>query len=159
MTARPRIRLMTFGDVGCVGGMMKVAHGASRYAKYDFDQKAARALLTNAIQRTPGSQFAAVVAPEDGGPEGFIIGVLQPLYFVIDAVEATDLFWYAKPGAHGATAARLLKEMHKWAADRGAHVIRQGNTDAVTDTTVSGAFMRRAGMRQTGAIFEKEIGQ
>ena len=86
--------------------------------------------------------------------EGFIIGALNPLYLVLDATEATDLFWYARPGAHAATASRLLKAMHKWVPP-GAF-IRQGNSDAISDADSSGRLLERHGMRCTGHLYEKE---
>lgn len=157
MSGRPVIRAMRFGDVPAVAAMMREAHAASRYARWGFNDKAAKALLTQAVQRHPSSLFAAVAERGDGALDGFVVGLLQPLYHVIEATEATDLFLHAKPGSHGATGARLLRAMHKWAAERGAHVIRQGNTDAITDPAASGALLRRAGMRQTGSVYEKEV--
>lgn len=116
----------------------------------------------NAIQRhgllTEGGCFVAV-AEREGEIEGFIIGVLQPLYQVLDVLEATDLFWYARPEAHGATAGRLLRVMHKWALSSPyVQVIRQGNSDAISDMALSGRILQRAGMRLTGNIYEKERG-
>ncbi len=100
---------------------------------------------------TEGSTFVAVADTGDG-IEGFIIGVLQPLYLVLDILEATDLFWITH-NAHGATAARLLKATHKW-VPAGA-VIRQANNDAFSDIELSGRMFEQRGMRLTGHVYEK----
>ncbi len=154
--ARPRIRSAKFGDIPAIYEVMCETHARSRYVDIcKINEKRAKALVMQAIQRhggaTEGSAFVAVADTGDG-LEGFIIGVLQPLYLVLDILEATDLFWITH-NAHGATATRLLKAMHKW-VPAGA-VIRQGNTDAVSDIELSGRMMERCGMRLTGHIYEK----
>ena len=157
---RPTIRAARFGDVPAVYGLIADAHARSRFARFDLQEKAAKALLVNAIQRhggdTVGSTFLAVAEGEDG-LEGFILGLLQPLYFVLDALEASDLFWIARPGADARTASRLLRAMHVWAEQAPRlGLIRQGTTDAVSDHRLSGRLLRRHGMAQRGLIFEKD---
>lgn len=154
---RPKVRVGKFADIPAVVELMKDAHAVSRYACYEFNERAAKGLLMTAMQRAPRSQFVAV-AETGEGVEGFVVGILQPLYFVLDAVECTDLFLHAAPGAHGATAARLAKALHRWAAERGAQVVRQGTTDAITDPKRAAAVLTRAGLTARGAIYEKELG-
>ncbi len=152
---KPKIRAARFGDIPAIFGIMRYTHARSRYADIcKIDEKRAKALVMQAIQRhggaIEGSTFVAVADTGDG-LEGFIIGVLQPLYLVLDVLEATDMFWITRD-AHGATAARLLKAMHKWVpADA---VIRQANTDAVSDIELSGRIFEQRGMRLTGHVYE-----
>jgi hypothetical protein len=161
VTKRARIRIAKFGDIPAIFDMINEGHARSRYAGLcNVDEKRAKGIAMNAIQRhgllTEGGCFVAV-ADGESGVEGFIIGILQPLYQVLDVLEATDLFWYARPNAHGATAARLLRVMHKWAlSSPHVQVIRQGNSDAISDMALSGRILQRAGMRLTGNVYEKE---
>ncbi len=154
---RPRIRAAKFGDIPAIYEIMCETHARSRYVDVcQVDERRAKALIMQAIQRHGGTSEGATfvaVADNDGLVEGFIIGVLQPLYLVLDVLEATDLFWIARPVAHGATAPRLLKAMHKWVPD-GA-VIRQANNDAFTDIELSGRIFEQRGMRLTGHVYEK----
>ncbi len=152
---RPRIRVAKFGDIPAIFDIMREAHTRSRYANTcKVYERRAKALVKQAIQlhggATEGSTFFAVADTGDH-LEGFIIGVLQPLYLVLDILEATDLFWITRE-AHGATAARLLKAMHKWVPE-GA-VIRQGNNDAFSDIELSGRMFEQRGMRLTGHVYE-----
>ncbi len=153
---RPRIRVARFGDIPAIFRIMHCTHARSRYADISkVCEKRAKALVMQAIQRhggaTEGSAFVAVADTGDG-IEGFIIGVLQPLYLVLDVLEATDMFWITRD-AHGATAARLLKAMHKWVPE-GA-VIRQANNDAFSDIELTGRMFEQRGMRLTGHVYEK----
>ena len=156
MMSMPRVRTARFGDIPAIYEIMCETHARSRYADIcKIDEKRAKALVMQAIQRhggaIEGSTFVAV-ADTGNGLEGFIIGVLQPLYLVLDVLEATDLFWGTRD-AHGATAARLLKAMHKWVP--AGTVIRQANTNAVSNIELSGRLLERRGMRLTGHVYEK----
>jgi len=155
---RPRVRVAKFGDVPQILDMIKEGHARSRYSGSTcVDERRAKALIMQSIQRhggvVEGSTFVAVA---DTGErlEGFIIGVLQPMYLVLDAIEATDVFWYARPDAHGMTASRLLRAMHKW-VPAGA-LIRHGNSDAISDADLSGRLLEQHGLRKSGGTYEKE---
>lgn len=153
---RPRIRAAKFGDIPAIFETMGETHARSRYADIcKINERRAKALVMQSIQRhggpTEGSTFVAVADTGDG-IEGFIIGILQPLYLVLDILEATDLFWITH-NAHGATATRLLKAMHKWVP--AGVVIRQANNDAFTDIELSGRMFEQRGMRLTGHVYEK----
>lgn len=154
---RPKIRAAKFGDIPAIYEIIAEGHGRSRYAEVcEVNERRCKALLVQAIQRHGGaSEGATFVAVADGGEdlEGFVIATLQPLYLVGDVLEASDLFWITRPGAHAATAGRLLKAMHKW-VPAGA-VIRQGTTDIISDIKLSGKILARRGMRLTGHIYEK----
>ena len=154
---RPKIRRASFGDIPAIYRLIVESHQRSTYSeRCQVDEKLAKATLFTSIQRngmtTVGGTFVAV-AEADGEIEGAIVAILQPLYLVLDAIEASDVFWYARPGAHALTAARLLRAMHKWVPE-GAF-IRQGNTAATGSEIVSGLLLERAGMRRVGGIYEK----
>lgn len=154
---RPRIRTARFGDIPAIYEIIFEAHKRSRYAELGrVDERRCKALIVQSIQRHGGTSDGATfvaVADNDGLVEGFIIAVLQPLYLVLDVLEATDLFWITKPGAHATSAGRLLRAMHKWVPV--GPVIRQANTDIISDIELSGRMMEQHGMRLTGHVYEK----
>lgn len=155
--ARPKIRLAKFGDVPAIYDVIEDAHRRSRYAALsEIDEKEAKALIMQSIQRngmqTRGGAFVAVA---DTGKhlEGIIIGGLQPLYLIGVRLEATDLFWITRENAHATTAGRLLKAFYNW-VPAGA-VIRQANSDLISDIEATGKMLQRGGMRLVGHIYEK----
>ena len=157
MSKRPKIRVAKFGDIPAIVDLTVTILSVSRYAKFcKADPKRIRSVAMQAIQRhggsTEGSSFVAV-ADNGSKIEGLIIGVLQPLYLVFDVLEATDICWITRKGAHASTAGRLLKAMHKWAPP--GSVIRQGNTDIISDIELSGRLFERHGMKLCGHIYEK----
>lgn len=157
---RPKIRAAKFADLPRLYGLICEGHARTPYARLcGVHEKICKQTLMGLVQRHNGGQkgagggFVAVAALEDGQLEGVIVGLLQPFYLVCDRLEATDLFWYARPGAHALTGARLLRAWLKW-VPVGA-IIRQGNTDATGSAEVSGRILERAGFRQVGKIYER----
>jgi len=155
---RARVRPAKFGDIPAICDLICETHDRSRYVGVcKVDEKRAKALIMQAIQRhggtAEGATFVAVVGDPGERLDGCIIATLQRLYLVLDILEATDLFWGTRDGAHATAAARLLKAMHKW-VPAGA-VIRQGNTDAVSSLVLSGRMFQARGMRLTGHVYEK----
>lgn len=158
---RSKILAARFGDIPQIYDVLSDAHRRSRLSDYALNEKAAKALIMNAIQRhggtTAGSQFVAV-AGNGNGIDGFIIGILQPLYHVLEVLEATDVYWIAREGADPTAARRLLRSMHRWAGKSEKCVkIRQGNTDIITEANRSGLILERQGMACRGNIYEKDI--
>jgi len=154
---RPRIRAAKFGDIPALYEIIVETHKRSRYAEGgEINEKRCKALLVQSIQRHGGSAEGATfvaVADHGDGLEGFIIAVLQPIYLVGTVLEATDLFWIARPDAHATTALRLLKVMHKW-VPVGA-IILQANSDIISDIELSGRVLERCGMHLIGHVYEK----
>lgn len=155
---RPKLRVAKFADIPAIYEIIAEAHARSRYKDITgIDERGTKGLIMQSIQRhggdTVGSTFVAV-ADTGERVEGFIIGVLQPLYLIGDTIEATDLFWLCRPGAHALTAKRLLAAMHKWVPP--SAIIRHGNTDAITSAEASGRILRQVGLRQTGQVYEMQ---
>jgi hypothetical protein len=159
--ARPEVRPARFGDIPGIHALLAEAHGRSTWAHLPLDGKAAKALLVQAIQRHGGQGNGATfvgVAEGEAGIEGVIVGALQPVYFALSGLEATDLVWVVRPGSHAMTAGRLLRAMHRWAeASPRVVSIRQGTTDVLGDPERSGRLLERQGMRRTGRIHERRL--
>jgi hypothetical protein len=152
---------MTFSDIPELAGLLGEAHRRANYDRFGpYDEAKGKAFFMQAIQRNggmaAGGTFCAVA--DRGGIEAFIIGILQPIYHVMDALEATDLFWYARENAHAESAVRLLKQMHKWAVKcPDVKLIRHANTNAIVDPRLSGELLKRYGMQQTGFVYERGV--
>lgn len=157
------IRTMQFRDIPALAAMLGEAHERAGYDRFGpYDVQKGKAFFMQSIQRHgakhAGGTFCALAEQAGGEVEAFIIGILQPIYHVMDALEATDLLWYAREGAHAKTASRLLYHMHKWAIScPNVRLIRQANTNAIVDPGRSGALLKRAKMTETGFVYEREI--
>ncbi len=159
---RASIRTMTFSDIPSLAALLGDAHRRSDYGRFGpYDEQRGKAFFVQCMQRngakTSGGTFCAV-ADRGGDVEAFIIGILQPIYHVMDVLEATDLLWYARDNAHAQSGARLLRAMHKWAVScPDVRLIRQANTNAIVDPSRSKALLKRAKMTETGFVYEREI--
>ena len=162
MSHKAKLRSAAFGDIPQILDMMLEAHKRSKYVDFaPINEARAKSFLMGNIQKQggnrEGSTFCAVVDRGNKQLEGFIIGALQSLYFVSDALEATDIYFYARTDAKASTAPRLMRSMHKWANKCEVPcVIRQANSDIITDHKKSGPLFERAGMRCVGFVYEKE---
>lgn len=140
---------------------MSQAHGMSRYSDLAaLDEPALKTVLAHFIQCQVSSRTPAFVGVGVGrsGIEGLMVATCRPIYEVLDKRCVTDLIWFVVPGAHGATAIRLLRAMHKWAdtlAD--VAVIRQQTSDAICDHATTDRILAASGMHQVGTVYEREL--
>lgn len=157
------VRLATFDDMTALLDLMEHAREASCYSVLArVDEGQGHRVVFNAIaaMREPAEPHATVVVVADGadGIEGALVGVLRPLYEVLDAQVASDLFWYCRPEASPRAALRLLRRFHDWAKTwPGELVLRHGVHDAISDPRRPGRVFEAQGFRQAGVIYEKEV--
>lgn len=158
-----KIRPAKFADIQEITRLSASALSSSRYANIatiqpqQIKQAAVRWIgLQGEADRLPRGMV--VVCDNGICLEGMLVGVLTPLYDGLDIAVATDLIWYAQPGAHPASGPRMMRAFHKWAAKFPGHIIlRHGVTDAIKDPEVTGKMLERSGFRRAGIIYEKEI--
>lgn len=128
-----------------------------------MDEVAAKSLLMAVIggYREP-AQMMDMAAFVIGEAEitGLILGVLQPVYLVIDQPMVTDLIWYVDHENGSPTnGMRLLKRLHAWADSYGPDVKRYHTVNNyVGDLETLDNMMRRSGFELVGAAYEKEAG-
>ena len=163
VSLRPSIRRAKFADIPALLDLMETAHRESDFAALGpistgVAKKVLQGVLAKHGEATDGGTFV-IVADNGVCIEGAFIGLLQRFYFVTDILEATDLFWYARPGADPKTGARLLKAWLKWVKDLNVApmVIRQADSTAVPRTARAGRLLARHGMREIGTIYGKEV--
>ena len=154
-----------FTDIPALLDLMTVAHFASSYAgKCRIDtahaEKVLRSCIGNQGTEPREGQTLVYVAESDGLVVGAIIGILQRVYLVTDVLEATDLFWFARPGADPSVGPKLMRYLHKWAS-KIEHVIEivQANRDTISDPDRTGKLIERTGARMVGHVYIKETGR
>jgi GNAT superfamily N-acetyltransferase len=156
------IRAAQFADVPRLAQLLEEAHGASIYAeRAQFDEREAKALFVRAIQRhahkTVGGSLV-LVAERDGTVEAFIVGHLERVYYVLDRMTATDLFFICSPRAHAHDARTLLDGLVQWAEGNPKVIeIRLGVTNAIGNWQRTGRFYERLGFEKAGAMYERRL--
>lgn len=157
------IRRGKFADIPALVDLIETAHEESALAALGpvngaVAKKVLQGVLAKHGEVEEGGTFVAVA---DNGIclEGAIIGLLQRHYFVTDILEATDLFWYARPGANPKVGPRLLRAWLRYvgALNVAPMVIRQADSTAIPRTARAGRLLERAGMREIGTIYGKEV--
>lgn len=161
--ARPKVRRGTFADIPQIVGLAKTAHGESIYSDLGaVNEPVAKKVLQGVLaahgKQEDGGTFV-VVADNGVCLEGVMIGLLQRFYFVTDILEATDLFWYARPGSHPTTGERLLRAWFSYLDKMNVApmVIRQADSSMIPRTTRAGRLLKRKGMTEIGTLYGKEI--
>jgi hypothetical protein len=158
------IRNASFPDIPRIVAIMREAYERSEYCRRGlcgFDEKEAKRLLVNAIQRHGRGRNSASfvqVAEEKGRVEGFIVGVLSRVYHVGDRLQASDLFWLATPLVSPRDPIQLMKNMIAWAKGvEGVIEIRCGTTAILQDPQKAGRILQRLGMTPYGSIHRMEV--
>jgi hypothetical protein len=159
------IRDAAFADIPRIVAIMRDAHARSRYAREGlcgFDDKEAKRILVNAIQRhgrgRHAGAFVQVSEAPGGSVEGFIAGMLARVYHVGDKLMASDLFWLATPFVPARDPAKLMRNMVAWArAVENVIEIRCGTTAILQDPEKAGRILARLGMDRYGTIWKMEI--
>jgi hypothetical protein len=158
---KPKVRSAKFSDIPEIVRLCKEALKRSKYAAFaDLSETELKTQLMTCINMQGEAKAGStIVIVADNGVclEGCLIAVIRPLYEVLTANVATDLFTYAQQGAHGQTGFRLIRAMHRWARKSETKtLIRHATSDAIEDQESVGRLFRRQGMKQVAAIFEKE---
>jgi hypothetical protein len=158
------IRDAMFSDIPRIVAIMREAYARSEYARRGlcgFDEKEAKRILVNAIQRHGRGRNSASfvqVAVENERVEGFIVGFLSRVYSVGDRLMASDLFWFATPLVSPRDPIRLMRNMIAWAKGvEGVIEIRCGTTAILQDPDKAGRILQRLGMARYGSIHRMEV--
>lgn len=148
-------------DVFALVALLHHQHARSRYAgQVSIDDKYARSLLAQAIQRNGGTHdggsLVNVVETGEGVISGFCVGVLDRVYHIGDRLVAQDMFLVAADEAPPLTAVRLLKRYVEWAASNPAvFEIHLSHTDALPEGERIGALYERMGFTRCGALYRR----
>jgi hypothetical protein len=152
------IRAATFRDIPEIETMIGEMLAASKYAaRMKLCAKDMRQFCMGLChqQRSPlaGGSFLRIAEKADT-TVAFMAGVLQPVYFVGDRLEAIDVFLYARPNA-GSAASRLIDEYIAWASAHPKVIeIKLSWTDALPGAAKVGKLYQRKGASLSGEFYE-----
>lgn len=150
------IRVAAFGDIPELISVVASAHESSNYAMIsELDRDALKKVLMHYINDPSSRVF---VAESESGLTGVLVATCRPLYEVLSVRAVTDLIWFVQPGARADTGPKLMRAMHEW-AERLPNValVRQQTSNAIADPTRTCRLLQRVGMRQVGAVYEREM--
>ncbi len=140
--------------------LVQQMHRQSVYADVAASDKLIRSVLFDGLRRHGGQHAGGTllnVVEFRGKVEGFMLGILQPLYSIGLLFEAMDFWLYCSPKSPGIGASRLIDEYIAWAGSNPkVREIRLSWTDAVSvDPRKIAKLYRRKGFVPCGEIFRK----
>jgi len=156
------IRPATFLDIGVLTAMLHEMYARSKYAgrvaiKPKLAEQTLMAMVAGQGQHGPQGSFLHI-AEQDGKPAGFMAGVLQPIYFIGDKLEAQDAFLYARDGAKASVTLRLIDAYIEWAlGNRRVIEIKLSWNDTLPGAERIAAVYQRKGFERIGEIYEMRV--
>lgn len=145
------------GDVHAMVALLEDGYCRSRYRDLcGFDVRLARSQVFQAVQRhgLMGAGGQCVFVGESAGVVvGMIVGVLQPLYMLGDKLEAADVFFVVRAGAHPDVSRGLLDSYVAWAVGNPDVVeVTLSVTDVIGSPERVARLYDRMGFRRKGVI-------
>lgn len=157
------IRDAKFADIPGIVSLLRDAYQKTHYARSgiaSIDEKEAKRLLVNAIQRHGGENGGACfvqVSETNGVIAGFILGTLTRVYVIGDMLMGSDLFWLAAPNVDPADPMKLMRNMVEWAKSSPYCVeVTCATTAIMQDPEKAGVIMKRLGFEPHGRIWRIE---
>lgn len=154
------IRAARFSDIPEITRLCGLALEQSHYSpRLGLDKSALKRVALECIAQhsdKPGSG-RVVVADNGDHLEAIFAGFVRPLYECLSALIASNLIWYAQPGASARSAMGVLDHFTKW-ADRADYPVlhRYGVSDAIVNHNAVGALLiRKRGFQLAGSFYEK----
>jgi hypothetical protein len=115
------IRPATLGDIPALLEMGKAFHAESGWSKLaGYCEDSWRETLEGAL---PNDAWRCFVWDDDGA-QGFIIGLMLPLYFNRSVVTAHELLWWVRPEHRKGAGGELLRAFHR-NADLGVQTVSE----------------------------------
>lgn len=157
MTVRPAL----FADVPRLAELVCEGHARSIYAdRGEIDLKETKALFVRSIQRSGGRSEGStlvLVAEAGGAVEGFIVGLVDRIYHVLDKLYVTDIFFFCTERADPKDARHLLDRLIAWGKSiPGVIEIKLGITDLFGDWRRQEVLYKRAGLKQSGVFYKMD---
>jgi hypothetical protein len=154
------IRAAGFGDLQRIAELVREMHGRSIYAEEPLSEKLVRSILLDGVRRHGGHHAGATllnVSEFRGQLEGFMFGMLQPIYNILETLEAMDVWLYTSPKSPGIAASRLIDEYVAWTdANPRVREVRLSWSDAVSvDAAKLEKLYGRKGFQRCGGMFRR----
>lgn len=149
-------------DAAAITAILEARLPDSRYAGIaQVDPIAARRLFAHAAQRhggtTEGATFLMVAEDEAGEVEAFMLGSLNRIYMVFDALGACDNFLIGRKGCDPRAMTALFDAYLAW-ADANPRVVEIGASwaDTIEGTEAITHFFERRGFALCGKTFRRD---
>ncbi len=149
-------------DVFAMVALLRDQYARSRYVgRVNIDDKYARSLLAQMIQRHGGTHAGAtlvnVVETGEGVICGFCAGLLDRVHMIGDRLVAQDIFLVIDEASGSRGSMRLLSQYFQWAEAIPAVLeITLSHTDAIPDGERVGQFYERLGFVRCGALYRRD---
>lgn len=156
------IRSAKFADIPEITRLCGLALDQSHYrTRFGMDEAALKRVTLECIGQHSDKPGSGLIAVADNGEqlEALFVGFVRPLYECLSALIASNMIWFAQPGASARSAMGVLDHFIEW-ADRSDHPVihRYGVSDAIINHNAVGALLvRNRGFRLAGGIYEKGI--
>ncbi len=156
------IRRATALDIPGIMAVLDWAFARSIYSGLcEIDRHEANRVLTNGVQRhggkgAAGTWFTVAVANER--IEGFVLGVLAPVYHIGDRCTATDLYWIGTDACPALAKIRLIDGMIQWGKAHPKVIeVVCGSTGALGDWEGAGRILERMGLAKYGGMYRMAV--
>lgn len=155
------MRPARFVDTPRIVELLVEQHGKSRYdGKVAINEDYAKKFVAQHIQRHGGTHVGGscvfVVEGEDGQVEGVIIGLLDLVYHIGDALQAHDVFFVCSERAPARAMFDLFDAFVSWAeANPKVFEITPSRSDAVPGSERLDKFFERRGFEDGGRMFRR----
>jgi len=154
------IRPASHADLARLNELVHQMHRESIYSDERLREATIRSLLIDGVRRHGGRHAGSTlfnVIEFRGAVEGFMYGLLQPLYHIGERLEAMDFWLYSTKKAPFIGSSRLVDAYTEWAANNPqVRDIKLSWTDAmrVKGPKIEKLF-RRKGFVSCGSIYRK----
>ncbi|MEK9722786.1 MAG: hypothetical protein VW405_04790 [Rhodospirillaceae bacterium] len=160
------IRDAKFGDCPSIHALIREGYERSKYAgKVEINERLMKSFVTTAIsrqgQKGPGGALVKVAVGKSGATEGFLIGVLQPVYQIGDMLTVTDAMLYVTPDSDARHFPGLVKALDAWAKENPKVYDCEPTISNLIlsdeDRERAAKLYERLGYRRSGAMFSRRI--
>ncbi len=149
------IRPAKFSDIPDICSLMAEGHKKSTLSAYPINVKRKlKPLLMDSIRSGTKCVYVAI---KDEKVIGFIVGVIDDLYHILDVKYVADLFFYVAKDDRGEGGA-LFDAFIAWGkSQKGVVRIRPSATNVVGSYERTAKMYARKGFTQEGVIFDMEV--
>lgn len=156
------IRAATLSDLPRLLELMTEMTNRSKFAPdIGIDEPTARSLLMQGVRRHGGTNSGSsclFVEDMNGLVEGFIMGILDRVYYITNRLAANDLFLYCIEGARARAHVQLIDHYVKWAKDnpKVAYIMLSWTDALGVKSNKLERLYKRKEFHNVGAIWERK---
>ena len=158
------VRPAKFEDIPSIRRLLRQAHAESRFGESVLlsPEVLTKALISgiSTQQDRPGKGLVVVAEDDHGEICAIFAGAVSALYECLDALMATSIIWYARPGCSPRLSMGVFDYFVRW-VEGSEHPIlhRYIISDAIQKNhhAIGALLVRKRGFRLAGGLYEKGI--